>query len=308
MRSSSVGGVAISYPDEVVAIFGRNPIEIKEFSGTSVTMDVSSGGKTVKDERSPFANECFFDLSYYLQVLFAMNADVDMDYVNASKGLSATYSVTLTFHNGASSTGTFTFSVCGVWASALSFGNESLRMFTGYPFSVGVYSAGGYTAAGFTLGERGMYNIPIGAGQTVRVSDGTTTIQTIEVKESCGSGIYLRWIDRYGIFRYWLFRKGVVTTSVKDKGQVLRKNTGTDFGVRRTGKEVNQSVEICAPLVDDSTFDFLLGVAASPVVDMYSDGEWVSVNVDGGDIARERAELQDFIVSVELPQVIVQSL
>lgn len=310
MRTGNTGDITITYPDAVVAMFARNPITMKGFTGTSVEMTVtnSDNGDYAKDSRAPFENECFFDLSYYLGILYNTASVDEVDYTFAKKVLSAEFSVSLNFMNGTTNVGSFSFSVCGMWASVLSYGNETLKMFTGYPFTVGVYSNGGYTAAGFTLSGRGMYNVPVGAAQTVSVSDGTNVVQTIKVEETCGEGVYLRWVDKYGVFRYWLFRRGNVTTAVSNDGKIVRKNTGTDFGKRRTSKKVNEKVEICAPLVNSQEFGFLLGVAASPVVDMYSDGEWYPVEIEGGDIVKERSELQDFVVSVVLPDFVMQSL
>lgn len=309
MRTEIIGDITVTYPNETVAMFARNPITVKGFTGTSVAMTVTDeNGKVAKDKRAPFGNECFFDLAYYLQGLFGTSALGKVDYESRTRVLSDVYNVELSFYEGTTATGTFSFNLCGIWAAVLDDSNEKVRMFTGYPFSVCVRSNGAYTVDSVTLGKKGIYNIPVSGERTVKVMNGTTVVRTIEVEESCGSGIYLRWIDRGGAYRYWLFKKGDERTTEETDGELLRKNTGTDYAVRRTSKKVGRSVEICAPLVDADTFTFLLGVVASPVVDMYSNGEWVSVEVDAGEITRERSEIQDFIVSVVLPEVIVQKL
>lgn len=313
MRTDSVEGIVVNYPDETVAVFGRNPVEITKFTGTSIVMEVTDGTNTVKDERSPFGGGCFFDLSYYMQVLF--NTDnlgaVDYDSYVSDNGLAKSYDVKLTFQNGTSSLGSLSFTLLGVWASALPPAVQTVRRFIGYPFVASLLTP----SKGKVKGGSVSYDAPSeSVSFAVHPSESadmvvTTDEQTVNIKVEPGcKGVYLRWIDGYGRYCHWLFRKGEVTTDVSDTGQVKRRNTGTDFGVRRTGKEVGQSVEVCAPLVDGDTFDFLLGVVASPVVDMYSDGGWVCVNVDGGSLVRERSELQDFIIEVVLPDIIVQRL
>lgn len=309
MRTGNTGDITVTYPDEVVAMFARNPIMITGFTGTNVTMTVTDeNGKVANDKRAPFGNECFFDLAYYLQGLFDTSSLAEVDYESDARVLSDVYSVELAFYDGTTSVGTFSFSLCGIWAAVLDDSDENVKMFTGYPFSVCVRSNGAYTVDSVTLGEKGIYNIPVSGEKTVNVMNGTTVVRTIEVEESCGSGVYLRWIDRGGAYRYWLFKKGDERTTAEADGELLRRNTGTDYSTRRTSKKVGRSVEICAPLVDEDTYTFLLGVVASPVVDMYSNGEWVSVEVDAGDVTRERSEIQDFIVSIVLPEVIVQTL
>lgn len=313
MRTDSVEGVVVNYPDEVVAVFGRNPIEITKFTGTSVVLEVTGGGNTVKDKRAPFGEMCFFDLAYYMQVLFDTSdlGNVDYDSNVSDSGLSRTFNVSLEFFDGSSSIGTIEFSLVGVWASVLPTSVQTLVRFIGYPFTATLLTPSksviNYDGLTYNAPAESV-NFPVHTSYNADVVL-TTAEQTITIKPVTGcDGIYLRWIDVYGRYCYWLFRKGDVKTGVEDAGVIKRRNTGTDFGTRRTEKKVKQSVEVCAPLVDGETFDFLLGVAASPVVDMYADGEWVSVNVDGGDIVRERSELQDFIINVSLSDLIVQRL
>lgn len=314
MREANINSISVSYPDAVVAAFGRNPIVISGLTGTYAEMVVSNGTDSVTEKRSPFADECFFDLSYYLQVLFKQSSLGNVNYDNTSEsGLSASYNVTLTFYDGSTSLGTHSFSIMALWASAVSNVNEYLTMFTGYPFTIGIHSDGTYkgsmNGSSYTFNKSAAYSIPVTSEGIFYLSDASgTTIKMVKIKEQCGDGIYIRWIDRFGVYRYWLFRQGEASASIKANGEFVRKNTGTDYGKRMTAKEVSTEVEVCAPLVDGDTFNFLLGCASSPVVDMYDNGEWVNVNVADSDIVRERAELQDFIINIMLPDTIIQKL
>lgn len=266
---------------------------------------------SVEERRAPFGYECFFDLAYFLQVLMKPSFNVSYSAVTDS-GMANHFSVELEFMSGTSTIATMNFDVVAVWASVFARSDESLKMFGGYPFTVGVFTDGTYTinAGGVDFTPSvGVHNFPVTGNTSVVVEDSSgKVVQSIQVTGNCGEGVYLRWVDKCGIYRYWLYRRGNTTNTIEASDEYTRNNMGTDFGVRKHNKKVKQSIEICAPLVDENTFNFLLGMAASTVVDMYNNGEWVSVDIEAGDIVQERAMYQDFIVSVLLPETIVQKL
>ena len=73
------------------------------------------------------------------------------------------------------------------------------------------------------------------------------------------------------------------------------------------------SLPICAPLVDSETWDMLFDVTTSPIVDMFAGYEggvpkWVSVNVVAASYTKGGAPLQDFICAIALPEVEIQKL
>lgn len=297
MRENVTNGISVSYPDKVVAVFASNPVTIKGFTGTHVELVING----VRDKRSPFGDECFFDLSYYMQTMFG-EPSVSYDDVSDS-GMAKPFSVTLSFYNDTTLIGSMSFDLLGVWAVSVYNGNESLKMFKGYPFTVGVLSDGTSTATigtkVYSLTKAAMYNIPMTEGE-VNVKDASGSVRTIEVTEGCGDGIYLRWVDSHGVWRYWLFKRGAMTTKVSNE-------TFNRRAKRYLNKAVGDSVEICAPMVDAATFGFLKGCVESPVVYMYDNGAWTGVYVEG-DIVQEREAYQDFIATLVLPEREVQKL
>ena len=313
MRTQYISGISVSYPEEVVAAYDKNPILIEGFEGTAIQMTVTNNTtkKSVEEKRSPFGGECFFDLAYYLQVLLKPTFVVSYSSVSDS-GMASRFTVELSFLHGTATIGSMSFDVIATWASVISQKDESLKMFKGYPFTVGVFTDGTYTinAGGATFKPSvGVHNFPVTGNTSVVAKDSSgNVVQSINVTESCGDGVYLRWIDKCGIYRYWMFRKGNVTNSIKASEEFIRKNTGTDKSLRKSSKSVGTKIEICAPLIDENTFDFLLGVAASTVVDMYNGDEWISVDIEQGDIVREMAMLQDFVVTLALPDTEMQKL
>ena len=64
----------------------------------------------------------------------------------------------------------------------------------------------------------------------------------------------------------------------------------------------------CATLVDQGTFNMLLTLLSSPLVDMYLNGNWVPVNISTKSISGTTQALQDFEIEIEFPETISQSL
>lgn len=131
-------------------------------------------------------------------------------------------------------------------------------------------------------------------------------------------GIYLRWVDRHGFYRYWLFTQGDESRAISSDTSFVRNNLGgyddTIFGYlgangRRQGYGREDTIPLCAPLVDSETFDFLQDVASSPVVDMYLGGDkWQSVTIKAGTYTKTKAELQDFVCNLVINNTQIQQL
>lgn len=140
--------------------------------------------------------------------------------------------------------------------------------------------------------------------------------------DDCTEGIYLRWVNRHGYYCYWLFKRGDESKQVSNDGEFIRNNmqdysyvNGYHGGSgRKQRKTEENTLPICAPLVDSDTFDFLFQLALSPVVDMYAGKDsngtdrWTAVNIAVGTYNKTRAVLQDFVAEIILPETRVQSL
>lgn len=140
--------------------------------------------------------------------------------------------------------------------------------------------------------------------------------------DDCAMGVYLRWVNRHGFYCYWLFKAGDEKKQVVNDGEFIRNNmqdynyvNGYHSGTgRKQRKTEENTLLVCAPLVDSDTYNFLFQLAMSPVVDMYmgkdSDKKdrWQGVNVAVETFNKTRAVLQDFIATIILPETRVQSL
>lgn len=251
----------------------------------------------------------------------------------------------------------FTFSTFYVWG-AMRAGEtwnvwKSVRYFRKFPFTLGLYADAATKilfgrndtpSTYIELPGKGMYEIPgtnlptAGEWSTVydfdgeiksvtftdafdltfRLQGGTQTrLLRIEYDDS-ESGVYLRWVDRHGFYRYWLFAAGNEVRAVSSGTSFIRNNLGEYddaiygyYGAngRRQSYEREDTVSLCAPLVDRDTYDMLQDIASSPVVDMYLGGDkWQSVTIKTGSYTKTTAILQDFTCSMVINNTNIQKL
>ena len=234
-------------------------------------------------------------------------------------------------------------------------GRKKLTWFTHFPFSFGIYMSeaddllvyadGRITSKLIELAGQGIYEITskvlkAGAksysikdygGKIQQATFDTTFDFTFYLKTSSmytelasikadntEKGIYLRWVDRHGFYRYWLFTQGDESRAISSDTSFLRNNLGeyddTIFGYlgangRRQGYGREDTIPLCAPLVDSETFDFLQDLTSSPVVDMYlGSNKWQSVTIKAGTYTKTTAELQDFVCNLVINNTQIQQL
>ena len=234
-------------------------------------------------------------------------------------------------------------------------GRKKMTWFTHFPFSFGIYMSeaddllvyadGMITSKLIELAGQGIYEITskvlkAGAksysikdygGKIQQATFDTTFDFTFYLKTSSmytelaaikadntEKGIYLRWVDRHGFYRYWLFTQGDESRAINSDTSFVRNNLGeyddTIFGYigangRRQGYSREDTIPLCAPLVDSETFDFLQDLTSSPVVDMYlGSNKWQSVTIKAGTYTKTTAELQDFVCNLVINNTQIQQL
>ena len=143
------------------------------------------------------------------------------------------------------------------------------------------------------------------------IGDGVIINRLVVDDSNCG--IYIRWIDRHGFYQYYLFMEGESVTESSSEGEKINElyddSKYTYFGVSHyQGKSISRVVKACATLVGADTIDMLMTILSSPLVDMYADGMWIPVNISGGSFARSMEHLQDFEISIEIPDIKSQML
>lgn len=155
------------------------------------------------------------------------------------------------------------------------------------------------------------------------VSIGSKKRAVINIVDGCDDGVYLRWVDRHGHICYWLFEKGAEKFTIDEGGRFLRNNLldwDQQYGysgaaTRRQSYTRQDTIPLCAPLVSRETWDFLLGISSSPIVDMFigydsnDNPRWQSVVVQAGSYTKEmRTPLIDFTITISIPETPLQNL
>lgn len=243
-------------------------------------------------------------------------------------------------------------------------GFRTLTYFKGYPFTMGVYAdeAGallfkrdGVATDNVELGSKGVFNVALPSainpkkyilvcdwdgkfGQTTfdntfdmtfRYTTGSKYAEKIRIvladtNYDGSNSVYLRWVNRHGVYCYWLFKRGAQAYKTATDGEFVRNNLlswdqsyGYQHGAgHQMGYTRQDTVPLCAPLVDSDTWDFLFDLCTSPLVDMFcgwqdeakTKANWLSVNVVAGSFTKAIDELQDFILQINLPETPLQSL
>lgn len=144
----------------------------------------------------------------------------------------------------------------------------------------------------------------------------------IDIVDDYDEGYYLRWIDRHGFYCYYLFKSGDESRKTTSDELFMRNNLlayDMTYGYQGyTGRQQQMSREdtipVCAALVDSYTWDMLFDITSSPCVDLFagydSDNtpKWLPVTVLAGSYTKTRDVLQDFVCSIVMPDVPIQKL
>jgi len=143
---------------------------------------------------------------------------------------------------------------------------------------------------------------------------------TLFVNE-CTNGIYLRWINSFGEWCYYLFNTGIKSNVIKNSDvnivNLLRSvdysdnyHRGTNYSLTKSGQK---SIKLCVPFVDEENYHFFESLLESVYIDMFTGynndvSQWIRVNISDGTFARDKSHLQDFECVLILPQTQNQTL
>lgn len=134
------------------------------------------------------------------------------------------------------------------------------------------------------------------------------------------AGHYLRWIDRLGMFQYYLFTKGKETLKNKLSSDKVLEDyavSGMYFAnhQRVTHVDGETTVKCCAVHLPQEIYDYVSSVITSPVIDLYmgktrfGDEMWVPVNIVASSHNYDPTQvLHDLEISFTLPPTNAQTL
>lgn len=132
-------------------------------------------------------------------------------------------------------------------------------------------------------------------------------------------GYYLRWIDRFGFYQFYLFAKGDVTTKNKLSGDTIE-DMG-DYSMyfnnwqRSTQVTAEKKVKCCAENMQESVYAYVETVLTSPIIDLYMGKTkggremWMPVQIVAGTAKKTpHKPLRDLEIEIQLPTIEPQSL
>lgn len=328
--SGAIG--TVRYPDSITFAFNPNRIIV----GTDVPVTVTVGRYT--DTREPYQTMVEIDIAKYLQAMVSKE--------NRHKEVE----VSLSSDRGSFSFTTLV--VWGAMNIGETFNKPyTLYWWKGFPFTMELYVPNGVEGLrirydrgsyGENMSDRGIVEFdpaemwPDANEQVVLrvdnaegvasvwdytfdntfngVNKDTVHLYRLKVKEAKECGVYLRWIDRHGWMRYWLFEKGQTTTTGKSLDALKGVHEGSSYEYRMAryaGKEASKSVKLCASLITDEETDIVEQVALSPVVDMWTGAEWLPVNIEALGVTRGGKDwrpLNNFECVMVYPELMLQRL
>lgn len=304
LSGGGLSGTA-SVPNGVVYAFNPNYVVVNitgEYTGL-VKLEVSAGSSSYEIDVTVYKGKAKTYISRLLQILFD-------DYVNTR---SKTVTVTIKSKDG-STMGSNSF--LALWASVeagMDYGYylpivndrngagrevREIVWFTQLPFEVSLFSS-----------SNGIYEV-----KPSEVSDSKIKL----IADDSYEGTYLRWIDNYGFWQYFLFDTG--TRQSKNKlGKVSVDAEYSFAGVNHQALRYNHventdTIKCCAVNLRREVLAYVETIFKSPHIELYigrtSNGQvWKPVNIDAGsaNVAADK-RLYDYEISITLPETQVQTI
>lgn len=139
------------------------------------------------------------------------------------------------------------------------------------------------------------------------IDEATERFSTQRAKYGANSGrktcqTKMRWLDHYGNWCYWVFENGTRGVSDSNGGETLTNVVDWRSVSRPQQKSSSETIVLCAPNVDEETWEFLTDIRRSVHVCIDGKNEWIPVRVQPGSSnwVRDQKKMtkQDFEVTV----------
>lgn len=289
-----------------------------------VRLTITMSGKTYTDLRENPNNDYFADISGYLRAGFDLSGENPKRFVSASvkveAGQTSTAFVTIT---------TISLVVSfGATSAGDMYGEGTEIPYIRYPQKMAFWEDWPYFWE-FALSARDEAEwMPLGGGTYVISGNGTNKVHRIEpakkparfefaiggsttemVEGECVKNpAYLKWYDRFGFERFWLFSGGEVTLSAKDGKDVIPYELAADSAQRYSvpaSKTLTRKQKLGVEFSEPWVRELLTDLPGSPLVFQYNKelGIYTPVTVSSTSIksaadGRQRYEIE---ISTELP-------
>lgn len=135
-------------------------------------------------------------------------------------------------------------------------------------------------------------------------------------------GVYLKWLNKYGGYSYWLFENTYsADRNTKQLGELASDNYNLEDTFTRAiqiGKESQDTIKVIAELLNEEERNIVEGLLESPKIYLFTGSpfsqnsyrNWIEVSLKttGARLKNARQPLTNFTFDVELPQRYTQTL
>lgn len=135
-----------------------------------------------------------------------------------------------------------------------------------------------------------------------------------KISNHCG-GHYLKWMNSFGGWSYWLFYKGNETLTTKDLGEINNDYSNLEDTISpiiAIGKESSTAIELQQELITESEMYLLSDLLESVKVYLFtgipftkaSNLDWLEVSIKPGSfrLSNSREKLNSLKLTIEIPQ------
>jgi hypothetical protein len=164
----------------------------------------------------------------------------------------------------------------------------------------------------------GYNRLRLGASAEAAAADKFIMLE--KVPYTCG--VYLKWLNKYGGYSYWLFEDTyTIDRSTRPLGELDRSNANLGDTFTRaiqTGRESQDTIKVIAELLTDDERRIVEGILESPKIYLFtgqpysrsSYRDWIEVSLKtgGSRIKNAKQPLTNFTFDLELPQRYTQTL
>lgn len=337
MRTQTINNFVVKYPYEIVFAFNPMPIRVTAIKGDSLNKIVVTVGSDYREEITAIDNRAETDISIFAKEAF--------DKQNYSDPKKRTYNLRITLNiNGNLNIGALDFTV--IWGAILPTetynGDEVVRWFSNYPMTVETFAnrdtsvektrdndhkpylveqvneTGILSLNPATLFDNSFYvkqiaNLYFGKTSVFDFTFDNTFRYTLRnkniklIKDTTSCGIFLRWVDKHGFLRYYLFSFGTDTTDSENSDITIQQDysaLGRYYDVSRpNGKSATRTINVAALNVPRDEFKYVRTICLSPIIDAFigydDDGKdlWLPVDVSGS-VVQSNGEFQTVAVDI----------
>jgi hypothetical protein len=142
-----------------------------------------------------------------------------------------------------------------------------------------------------------------------------------KITDHCPNGIYLKWINSFGGWNYWLFNKGQEQTKTKELGAINNDFNNLEDTISpliSLGKSSENIIKVREQRIKDYDKELLTDLLDSAKVYLFTGvpfskntfNDWLEVNLTAGAFVVEnpRSDLYRFDLTIEIPTNITRTL